>query len=315
MIETIDPKAAHALIAARDPELEIIDVRERREWLRGHVPGARLLPLDELRASPQGKLRTKRVLFVCARGVRSLSAAKVAEAFGLPTIYSLDGGTAAWVDAGLPVVVEPDELEPDSTPEPIHTEPHSIPEAGMPALDAVVGTNLAHLREQRGMGLDALARLTGLSRSLLGQIENGRTAPSVSVVWKIAGAFGVPFSSLLATTDAVETCLLRQATAKRLVSADGRFSSRALFPLGAHSRVEFYELWLAPHGVEQAEAHAPGTQENLIVTAGRLDLQIAGERYTLAKGDAIVFLADVPHSYTNPDNQDCWMNLVMTYAR
>ncbi len=314
MIDTIDPKAAHALIAAGDPELEIVDVRERREWLRGHVPGARLVPLDELRASPQGKLRTKKVLLVCARGVRSLSAAKVAEALGLPTIYSLDGGTAAWVDAGLPIVVEPDEADGDATPEPAtDAEPHSIPEAGMPALDAVVGTNLARLREQRGLGLDALARLTGLSRSLLGQIENGRTAPSVSVVWKIAGAFGVPFSSLLATTDAVETCLLRQATATRLISADGRFSSRALFPLGANSRIEFYELWLAPHGVEQAEAHAPGTQENLIVTSGRLDLQIAGERYTLGKGDAIVFLADVPHSYTNPDPQDCWMNLVMTY--
>jgi len=112
----------------------------------------------------------------------------------------------------------------------------------------------------------------------------------------------------------VETAVLRRASAKRLVSADGRFSSRALFPFGESNDVEFYELWLAPHGREEAEAHPPGTRENLVVTAGSLELEVAGQRYELGEGDAIVFGADVPHAYTNPGHDACWMYLVMTYV-
>lgn len=314
MIHTLGPKEAQTLMASTDgARLDIIDVRERVEWQKAHVPGARLLPLDELRANPAGKLPNGKVLFVCARGVRSLTAAQIAEQTGLLEIYSLDGGTAAWIDAGLPVVGEPNGPLPVATvAEPQHA---AISEAGVPALDAIVGENLRQLRERRGLSLDVLARQSGLSRTLLGQIELGHTAPSVSVVWKIARAFDVPFSALLAVPDHIETCVLRHVSAKRLVSADGRFSSRALFPFGAENRVEFYELWLAPHGREEAEPHQLGTQENLIVTAGRLELLIAGERYELAKGDAIVFKADVPHAYVNPVNEECWMHLVMSYQR
>ena len=132
-------------------------------------------------------------------------------------------------------------------------------------------------------------------------------------MWKIARAFEVPFAALLAEHRIVNTAVLRGATAKRLISADGRFSSRALFPFGESNRVEFYELWLKGHGREEAEAHQPGTRENLVVTSGRLVIEFGGGLHELAKGDAIVFGADVPHVYLNPASEECWMHLVMTY--
>ena len=89
---------------------------------------------------------------------------------------------------------------------------------------------------------------------------------------------------------------------------------QALFPLEQKGSFELYELWLAGHGREDAEAHAPGTRENLVVTNGRLVLEIGKERHELGKGDAIVFAADVPHAYVNPTGDECWMNLVMSYA-
>lgn len=311
MIQTLSVREAQALLASGE-EVDLVDVREPHEWRKGHLPGARLLPLDAVRADPS-RLGRGKLLLVCARGSRSLAAAKLAEQHGRTEIFSLDGGTLAWIDAGLPIVSEPDEA-PTTALETSSSAPPLIAEAGVPALDAVVGENLKRLRSERGLTLDALARETGLSRTLIGQIENGRTAPSVSMVWKIASAFGVPFATLLATPSQLETCVLRATSAKRLVSAEGRFSSRALFPLGAHNRVEFYELWLAPHSVEQAEPHQPGTQENLVVTAGQLELEIAGEQYTLGKGDAIVFKADVPHAYRNATGSECWMHLVMSYS-
>ena len=106
--------------------------------------------------------------------------------------------------------------------------------------------------------------------------------------------------------------MLRAEPAKRLVSPDGRFSSRALFPL-AEKRQPSSTSCCSPAHREDAEAHAPGTRENLIVTSGRLELIVGEERFELAKGDAIVFIADVAHAYVNPARK-CWMYLVMTYA-
>jgi transcriptional regulator with XRE-family HTH domain len=183
-----------------------------------------------------------------------------------------------------------------------------------PGLEAVVGGNMRDLRTQRGLTLDQLAVQTGLSRTVLGQIELGKTSPAVGVVWKIARAFGVPFSRLLATKEHVETRVLRGKEPNRLISHDGRFSSRALFPLAEKPPAEFYELFLAGHSREDAQPHQAGTRENLIVTTGRLELHVASACYELARGDAIVFTADVPHSYVNPGSEDCWIYLVMTYA-
>ena len=48
-------------------------------------------------------------------------------------------------------------------------------------------------------------------------------------------------------------------------------------------RVEIYELWVAGHGREDAEAHASGNRKNLIVTAGHLSLELGSERFELAR--------------------------------
>jgi rhodanese-related sulfurtransferase len=85
-------------------ELDVVDVREVTEWSSGHLPGSRLVPLNSLRANPKTALPRDGIIFVCAAGVRSQTAAKVAEASGLRKIYSLSGGTRGWVNAGLPLV-------------------------------------------------------------------------------------------------------------------------------------------------------------------------------------------------------------------
>jgi rhodanese-related sulfurtransferase len=102
MIHSISPQQAQELMAVG--QLDIVDVREPAEWSRGHLPGARLVPLDRLRANTRGLLDRDGIIFVCAAGVRSQTAAKLAEAIGLQNLFNLTGGTRAWANAGLPLV-------------------------------------------------------------------------------------------------------------------------------------------------------------------------------------------------------------------
>ena len=102
MIQSLTAQQAHELISRGD--VEVVDVRDPGEWSGGHLPGARLVPLDQLRASPKSALTRDGVLFVCAAGVRSQTAARIAASHGLTTIYSLSSGTRGWVNAGYPLV-------------------------------------------------------------------------------------------------------------------------------------------------------------------------------------------------------------------
>ncbi len=177
----------------------------------------------------------------------------------------------------------------------------------------VVGSNLRHLRTRRGLSLQKLARASGVSRAMLGQIELGRSAPTINLMWKIATALGVPFSALMASDRPGAIHVLRADQAKWLRSQGGVYSSRALFLFDVPRRFEFYELRLAPLGVEQADAHPPGTTENLVVTVGEVEVTTGSHRQVLSTGDAILFIADTPHLYRNPANIEAVMYLVMTY--
>ena len=188
------------------------------------------------------------------------------------------------------------------------------PQPGGLDLTHVVGRNLRRLRGERNLSLEKLARVSGVSRAMLGQIELGQSAPTINFAWKIATALGVPFSALLSERTEGGMHLLRAADSKKLTSHDGRFSSRALFPFDERRRVEFYELTLQPGGVEQAHAHNPGTVEYLAVAQGQLEIDVDGRREVLAAGDAIVFEADVPHVYRNLAGGETLMYLVMVYA-
>jgi transcriptional regulator with XRE-family HTH domain len=182
-------------------------------------------------------------------------------------------------------------------------------------LSAILGRNLRRLRTQRGHSLERLAKLSGVSRAMLGQIETGKSTPTISLLWKVATALDVPFATLLAAEPTSGTVLLRRDESKVLSSSDGRFTSRALFPFDSERRVEFYELRLAPNHREDADAHAPGTKENLLVARGTVEITSGRDRpVTLAEGDAILFEADVPHSYRNLTSLEAVLYLVMTYV-
>lgn len=200
-------------------------------------------------------------------------------------------------------------------------KPSSVPASSVPPKAApsaeiadLVSRNLKRLRVKRSLSLEALAKASDVSRGMLSQIELGRSVPTISLLWKVARALDVPFSALTSDHGAEGNVFLPAAKAKILTSAGAAFTSRALFPFEAERRVEFYKLTLAPRAVEHADPHAPGTMENLAVASGQVEITAAGVSYILKSEDAILFAADVPHSYRNLGAKTAVMYLVMTYT-
>lgn len=98
----LSPAAAQALLAERQ-EAVLVDVREPHEVAVGRIPGARSVPLRDLAGAAREHLPDARpILFVCAHGVRSLTACALAERAGFAEVYSVDGGTSRWAAEGRP---------------------------------------------------------------------------------------------------------------------------------------------------------------------------------------------------------------------
>ena len=183
------------------------------------------------------------------------------------------------------------------------------------SLVPLLGSNLRRHRLRLGLTLDALAHTSGVSRAMLGQIELGKSAPTINVLWKIARALDIPFARLLEEEAGGATVVMRRRDSRLIVNQDGSFASRLLVPTRALKRVEFYELTLKAGAVEQAEPHAFGTIESLVLSRGIVEIDVNEERHLLAPGDSIVFAANAPHAYRNPGETDAVLYLVMTYAQ
>jgi transcriptional regulator with XRE-family HTH domain len=188
--------------------------------------------------------------------------------------------------------------------------------AASPALvrdvPAIIGTNLRRLRKSHGFSLERLAELSGVSRAMLGQIETGKSVPTVSLLWRVADAFGVPVTTLVDTHQEPATVVLSRDRAQVLVASSGLFFRRILSPAGRTRAPEFFELRIAPRHREQFEAAPAGTRHNLVVAVGVLTVAIGNEpRIDLEQGDAIAFEASSAFAYENKGSSEVTAYLVV----
>ncbi len=101
--QVVTPLQAVMLINQEDAV--VVDVREPTEWAKGHIVGARLIPLGELdkRLEELASFRDRPVIVTCQSGTRSVAACKKLVKAGFANVHMLKGGMMAWEDANLPV--------------------------------------------------------------------------------------------------------------------------------------------------------------------------------------------------------------------
>lgn len=165
-------------------------------------------------------------------------------------------------------------------------------------VNVVIGANLKKLREERGYSLTKLAEIVEVSKSMLAQIEKGETNPSVGTIWKIANGLRVSFTSLLSEEN-YPIKVVRKEELKSLYQEDRKYSIHPYFPYDKNKRFEIYSVDLSAKAKHYSEAHVKGVEEYFIVTEGSIEVLIGKEKIQLNENDAVTFIADSEHSYTN----------------
>jgi XRE family transcriptional regulator, regulator of sulfur utilization len=179
-------------------------------------------------------------------------------------------------------------------------------------LNSVIAENLKKLREERRLSLDNLAKLSGVSKSMLGQIERGEVNPTVSTIWKISNGLKISFTQLMSRPE-TDIEIVEKSDIQPFVEDGGRVRNFPVFPFDSKRRFEMYALELDSEGHLEAEAHPSGTQEFLTVFAGAVTVTVNGADIVIASGDSLRFMADTPHTYRNAGSALCSLSMVIYY--
>ncbi len=169
------------------------------------------------------------------------------------------------------------------------------------------------LRTGRGWSLDALSSASGVSRSMLSQIERRQANPTLAVAYRIALAFGLTIGELVEPKTPGRIEVIRADDRAFLYRSDKNCRIRTLSPLHLEKDVELYELLLHPEGVLKSAAHFEGTREFLTIQKGRVRISSAGESIELGRGDSANYRADVPHAIENIGRGEALTFLVVIY--
>ena len=178
----------------------------------------------------------------------------------------------------------------------------------------VLCRRVSELRKKNKLTLDQLASLSGVSRSMLSQIERGKANPTLAVTFRIAQAFGMNLAELLeqpGSHSAID--VVHGDDPRHLFPAGDGCRIRTLSPLHMEKDVEFYEICIAEKTTLHSAAHFNGARELLTLTQGKAQVRSANNECLLMSGDSAHYRADVEHSIENIGDGELIGFLVVTY--
>ncbi len=159
-----------------------------------------------------------------------------------------------------------------------------------------LAASLRGARKARGLSLDAVAKLSGVSRSMVSQIERAESSPTVATLWNLTQALQVDFAGLLEgqVTPGIE---IIRASAAPVIDGRGKgVRIRILSPAETVGEHEVYELEFQAQGILESDPHSAGCREHLTVIDGQLRLRSGAADCLLGPGDTARYPADRPHA-------------------
>ena len=172
--------------------------------------------------------------------------------------------------------------------------------------------NLKRTRTTLGLSLGDVSSLTGVSKTMLSQIESGKSVPTIATAWKIANGLKIRLETLLGTFPE-STDIKSIEHMSSLADQDNYIDIYCMFSFSPLHGFEFFYGILKPGCNYCSEGHTNSTAECLMTVGGEIELEIDGKAYTLPAGSAISFDSRKQHKYINRSSQDACAVFIVSY--
>lgn len=188
--------------------------------------------------------------------------------------------------------------------------------AGARSQIEVLGAEVRRRRKERGLSLEQLGAVAGVSRSMISKIERAEAVPSTTVLSRLAEALGVTFSRLMAPATEREVLLIPARRQPILRDEASGFLRRCLSPVLPGRGIDWV-LNILPPGATTGEfvAHRRGVSEYIFVLKGRLRATVGEQAIVVEEGDSLYFEADAGHAFANIGPDPCQYFLVIDASR
>jgi len=179
-------------------------------------------------------------------------------------------------------------------------------------LNRMIGERLKRIRLKKGLSLEAVSELTGVSKPMLTQIERALSNPTVSTLWKIAEGLNVPFTAFIVEKEE-PVKLVRKDAITPFKEANDLYEVYSVFPAANGRPFEIYTVSLLPGCDYLANSHPHHAVEFIWVLDGAVTIEVNQRRYALSKNEGLRFTADQPHRYVNEGKKQAEIMMVIYY--
>lgn len=177
-------------------------------------------------------------------------------------------------------------------------------------MNLTIATNVKKNRESLKISMEELARLSGVSKSMLAQIERGEGNPTITTLWKIANGMKIPFDALT-MRQKCDFEIIKISELEPILEDNGHVRNYAIFPDDENRKFAIYYMEIDQGGYWNSEPHLRGSSEFITVDKGQLTIRSSEDEYTVHQGESIRFKSDVPHSYHNSGESQVFVHVVL----
>jgi transcriptional regulator with XRE-family HTH domain len=157
----------------------------------------------------------------------------------------------------------------------------------------MLGKKIRDTRQEQGLTIRELADGADLTQGFLSQVERGLAEPSITSLRKIAGILNVPIFYFL-MDEQQDNLIVRKNERKVVQVGKGEVTFELLSP-NLTRTIEMMKGRVKPGGVTCEEPLSHYGEENLIVTQGKMKIQIGQDYFELDEGDSVYYLSSIPH--------------------
>lgn len=170
----------------------------------------------------------------------------------------------------------------------------------------MIGPKVRELRQQKGLSVNELARVTGFTPSYISQLERNMTDPSISSLRKISSALEVPIYTFL-EDDNRQNVIIRSDKRQKFELPDSTLVFEFITPTGFHkginAKMEIIYFKLEPKSYSGEELLTHRADECIFVIKGEVDIYLGDECHHLFEGDSVYILENTPHKLYNPTHE------------